>query len=75
MGQKWEIDVGCEFVGDPDFVQAVFKAVERRGSDIGRSEFLPVIDHSVTEEVMSGSCPTVHLIEFELVTSSCRAGI
>ena len=33
VGQKWEIDVGCEFVGEPDFVQAVFEAVEGRGSD------------------------------------------
>ena len=34
-----------------------------------------ISDHSVTEEVMSGSCHTVSLLEFELVTSSLTADI
>ena len=70
-----EIDVGCEFVGEPDFVQPVFEPVEGRGSDISRGELVPAIDHSVIEEVMSGRCPTVPLLEFELVTSGHRAVI
>ena len=31
MGGSWETDVGCEFVGKPDFFNAVFEAVEGRG--------------------------------------------
>ena len=74
MGQKWEIDVGGEF-GEPNFVQAVFEAVEGRGSDNSKRELVPAIDDSVTEEVMSGSCPIVPLLQFELVTSGCMAVI
>ena len=36
------------------------------------AQLVPSIDHSVAEEVMSGSCP-VPLLEFELVTSGHRA--
>ena len=65
MGRKWEIDVSCEFVGEPDFVQAISESIAGRGSDNSRGELVPAIDHSVAKEVMSGSCPTVPLLEFE----------
>ena len=38
---------------EPDFVQAVFEAVQCRGNDNSRSELDPATDYSVTEEVMS----------------------
>ena len=50
-------------------------AIEGRSSDKSRGGLVPAIDHSVGEKVMSGSCPTVPLLEFELVTSGHRVVI
>ena len=74
MGQKLEIDVGCEFMGGPDSVEAIFEAIKGRGRDNRRGELVPArsIDHSVGEALMSGSCHTIPLLELELVTSVHR---
>jgi hypothetical protein len=57
----------------PDLVKTVLETIEGRGSDHSRWEFVPAINHSVTEEVMPSSCPTISLFQFELVAS--RLGV
>ena len=43
MGRKWEIDVVCEFVCEPDVIQVIFEDVEGRVGDNSRREFVPDI--------------------------------
>ena len=75
MGQKWETDVGCDLWVNQTLSRRFFEAAEGRGSANSTRELVPAMDHSVTEEVVSGSCPTVPLLEFELVSSGHRAVI